>query len=178
MSMLVPPDDAMCVVLTGGRSQRMGRDKATIERHEGVPQAVYLGSIVTQHAGLRAVELGPGRSLLEAHPDAGEGPARALSQAAAEGLLVARLLVVLPVDLFRLEYGGIGWLVRQGRTAPLVVRGPTGPNWTICAGRPEAFNWGESPTAMRELVRGFRLVAPPRSIVDQFFDADRPEDLP
>jgi hypothetical protein len=170
-------DDTLCVLLTGGRSRRMGRDKASIPRASGVPQARHLGTLVTELAGVRGVELGPGVSGLAAHGDRGEGPAVALADAVARGYLAARVLVVVPVDLFRLERGGLGWLVRQARQAPLVVRIPAGVSWAICGGRVEAFRWGGPPRSMRALVRGFRLVAPPPGIVDQFLDADRPEDL-
>jgi len=156
----------------------MGRDKATILRSTEKTQAHYLAGLLTALDGMRGVELGPGASPLEAFDDPGEGPARALVYARDQGYLAARVLVVVPVDLFRLELGGLGWLVRQARQAPLVVAGPSGPSWTICGGRGEAFRWNPPGTSMRELVRGFRLLAPPLPLAHQFLDADRPEELP
>lgn len=156
----------------------MGRDKATLSRVNGVTQAHYLASLVAELEGVRGIELGPGVTGLAAHGDRGEGPAVALANAVAQGYLAARVLVVVPVDLFRLERGGLGWLVRQARQAPLVVRTPAGASWTICGGRVEALRWSGSVGSMRDLVRGWRLVAPPSGIAHQFLDADRPEELP
>ncbi|MGC8463509.1 MAG: molybdenum cofactor guanylyltransferase [Acidimicrobiales bacterium] len=73
-----PPAPTAGIVLTGGRSRRMGMDKATLVVG-GVPCAVRVATVLTGVAG-PLVEVGPGHTGLpratEEHP--GEGPLAAL----------------------------------------------------------------------------------------------------
>lgn len=73
-----PPARTAGIVLTGGRSRRMGVDKATLEVG-GVPCAVHVASVLAAAAD-PLVEVGPGHTGLVRAPEErpGEGPLAAL----------------------------------------------------------------------------------------------------
>jgi molybdopterin-guanine dinucleotide biosynthesis protein A len=63
------------ILLTGGESRRMGRDKAVLVHGDGATLAVRLGELLAARCA-PTVEVGPGRSGLRAVPDEhpGAGP--------------------------------------------------------------------------------------------------------
>jgi molybdopterin-guanine dinucleotide biosynthesis protein A len=121
------------LLLTGGRSRRMGRDKATIQV-AGQTLAERTAALLTQVAS-PAIEVGPGHTTLPRALDPGEGPLvavvagwRILTSAGWDGgvLVVATDLPALTVEM-------LGWLADRpgagsvvplddGRAQPLCAR--------------------------------------------------------
>lgn len=127
------------VVLTGGASRRMGRDKATLE----VPDpdrtlARRTARLLGAHTS-PCVELGPGASALPAQPDTGGGPLRALAGAASLwcSLPDDGHVVVLATDLPRLTGSFVAWLVAH-RATGAVVPLDRGRRQPLCARYPVA----------------------------------------
>lgn len=130
------PVGCAAVVLTGGASRRMGRDKAGTPGPGGVALAARTAALAATCAD-PVVELGPGASGHPWRPDGGGGPLAAL---AAAGPLWAALppgghVLVLATDLPRLGAGVLRWLVdhpapgavvpvEAGRPQPLCARYP------------------------------------------------------
>ncbi|CAM2008069.1 molybdenum cofactor guanylyltransferase [Acanthopleuribacter pedis] len=134
------------VILIGGGSTRMGRDKASIPR-EGLPQALYLAHLLRPFSARAPLWLGRPSPELAQHqarlaPDIRwladptperQGPAAGLAALYA-GSDAADFLV-LAVDLFWLTEPAIAWLLalRSGRRAvrPLLPGRPFGE--PLCA---------------------------------------------
>ena len=174
------------VILAGGTSSRMGRDKALLAV-AGVSQLVrlaHLGAglglpIIVCGRTAPADWAGPAATFL---PDAvaGEGPLRGL----VTGLEQAEEVVLVACDLPRLEASGVQWL----RDRPSGVWGAG----TVRAGQPEPlasrYRRACLPGVLRELAVGRRspralLAAPeftlhevPADLAAQFDDADTPAD--
>jgi molybdopterin-guanine dinucleotide biosynthesis protein A len=87
------------ILLTGGTSRRMGRDKATIEVR-GEQLAVRAAGVLREALAGPFLEVGPGVSGLPAVQEepAGEGPLAAVAAAAAV-LGCAHPAIVLAVDM-------------------------------------------------------------------------------
>jgi molybdopterin-guanine dinucleotide biosynthesis protein A len=124
------------VVLTGGASRRMGKDKASLPLRDGTTMAVITAGLLRPHTS-PCIELGPGVSGLPAVPDAGHGPLAALAGARAfwDSIPAGSDVVVLATDLPRLTSGLVAWLVGHpagravvpldnGRRQPLCARYP------------------------------------------------------
>jgi molybdenum cofactor guanylyltransferase len=122
------------LLLTGGRSSRLGADKADLRMGNG-------GTLSARTAGLLGtvaepvIEVGPGRTALRAVADSGEGPLAAVAAGATalrsgSGLTAA---LVVATDLPLLTAGLLSWLaahpapgsvvpVAAGRSQPLCAR--------------------------------------------------------
>ena len=99
------------VVLTGGASRRMGRDKAALPAFADGTLAERTGRLLEAHTS-PCIELGPGRSGLASRPDPGGGPLLAL---AAADPFWATLpgdghVIVVATDLPRLTGSLLAWL--------------------------------------------------------------------
>ncbi|MHB1487768.1 MAG: molybdenum cofactor guanylyltransferase [Acidimicrobiales bacterium] len=123
------------LLLTGGASRRMGRDKATIEVN-GIASAVRLGQILSKVIA-PAFEVGPGRSGLfpvhDAEPDQGPLVALAAGWASLRAAEHRGPVVVLACDLGLLSEDLIRFLAQwpgdhsvvpvvDGRPQPLCAR--------------------------------------------------------
>lgn len=176
------------LLLTGGRSRRMGRDKATIEVG-GETLATRLGRLLAEVAR-PALEVGPGWSgLVVAQRDPGEGPLaaiasgwRSLRESGFEGDVI-----VLATDLLSLTPRLLAWIADRPEPTSVVP---------VVSGRPQPLCARWSPADLDAAValvdRGERAVSaglgPDVSYLDEsewgavahpraFADADRPEDL-
>ncbi|MBO0731648.1 MAG: formate dehydrogenase accessory sulfurtransferase FdhD [Acidimicrobiaceae bacterium] len=172
------------LLLTGGASRRMGRDKATLVGPAGETLARYVASLLRGVAD-PVLEVGPGRSGLQAVADdrPGGGPlaavatgARALHQRGWRGpvLLVA-------TDLPALDDGTLAWLA--GHPAPgAVVPTVGGRHQPLCARyqladlRHAEQLLAEGKAAMRDLldVTEVTYAEPPRP--EALADVDTPEE--
>ena len=128
--------EAYGIVLTGGGSARMGRDKATLEVG-GTTLAARTAALLTSATG-RAVEVGPGTSGLPAVRERppGSGPLAAVAAGWDELVRTTgekRPCVVLACDLPELARDLVAWLAAQpeggsvvpvldGRPQPLCAR--------------------------------------------------------
>lgn len=118
------------VLLTGGGSNRMGRDKATIEV-SGVPLAARLGAIL-RAATDTAIEVGPGHSGLPSVTEepSGGGPLAAVVagwRRLTEHGHDKRPVVVLACDLPGVTPALVGWLAAHpspGSVVPVVAGRP------------------------------------------------------
>ena len=188
--MLIPSHEVAALLLNGGRSRRMGRDKSQLTV-DGSTLAVRTASLLRSVVAL-AIEVGTGTSGLDAtlEDTPGEGPragvvagCRMLRQLGHQGgaLVVACDMPFLGSDLLRClaEWGSDGSVVP-------VVRGTPQP---LCA------RWGPSDldSAADYFSRGERslryLVSRPGVVLldevqwgevaseGEFSDVDTPEDL-
>ena len=129
----MPMETVAGLVLTGGSSRRLGRDKAMLPTPEG-PLAVRVSSVVAAAANGPVVEVGPGVTglahVVEDPP--GAGPLAAL--AAGAGELRRRghdgAFLVMACDLPNLTVGLAAWLRDQAGTCVPVVDGRLQP---LCA---------------------------------------------
>ena len=172
-------------VLAGGRSTRMGRDKATLPV-AGEPLLVRLARLGTE-AGLPVLICGrtqpadwsgpPANFLCDAQPD--DGPLRGLEAA----LTVADEVLLLACDLPCFSAAALAWLIAQprGRLGTAVAgAGALQPLASIytTACRPllaaELTSGRRSP---RNLLGndGFHRAAIPGDLLAAFADADDPE---
>lgn len=176
------------LLLTGGRSRRMGRDKATLEL-DGERLSARLGRLLAEVAQ-PALEVGPGWSGLErAGPDLGEGPLtgiaagwRSLQQLGFDGDVI-----VLATDLPNLRAEVLAWIAGRPETVSVVP---------VVGGRPQPLcaRWcrQDLERAVELVGHGERAVSaglgPDTAYLDEaewgavaaagvFRDADRPEDL-
>ena len=183
------------VLLTGGASRRMGRDKATLAPAGGPTLARRTAGLLAARTS-PCVELGPGVSGLDARPDPGRGPLRALAAAAA---LWAALpddgqVVVVATDLPRLNDPFLAWLVAHpapgavvpldgGRAQPLAARYPVLAlrlaAESVAAGAARMGEWlAAMPAAGIALHRaGPQEWGPAAADADALRDVDTPEDL-
>jgi molybdopterin-guanine dinucleotide biosynthesis protein A len=176
------------LILTGGRSVRMGRDKASLIIG-GVPLAKRLGALLTA-ATQPALEVGPGWSgLATTEPDPGEGPLVALAAGWRwlEGLGHDGPVIVIATDLPRLTIGVLTWLAGRAETVSVVPlvdgrRQPLCARWCpadldravelAAAGeRSVGAALGSDTAFLGEAAWG--AIAP----AEAFRDVDRPEDL-
>ncbi len=122
------------IVLTGGRSRRMGVDKATLEVG-GVPCAVHVASVLAAVVDL-LVEVGPGHTGLVRAPEdrPGEGPLAALVDGARalSSLGHAGGALVVACDLPAVTPAALSMLA-SWPTAASVVPVVAGRPQTLCA---------------------------------------------
>jgi molybdopterin-guanine dinucleotide biosynthesis protein A len=176
------------LLLTGGASRRLGRDKATVAIG-GRPCAQVVGERLAESTS-PTLEVGPGRSGLPAlvEPRPGEGPLsalaagwRALADQGHEGpcLALACDLPNVPVALLR--------MLARWPGAGSVVPVSGGAAQTLCAryssqalARAEALV-ATGARSVRALLDEAELVGPEVwglvAAPDAFFDLDTPEDL-
>jgi molybdopterin-guanine dinucleotide biosynthesis protein A len=152
--------DAEGWVLAGGRSRRMGRDKAGVELAERPLLELMLGKLRTlglraRVAGLReAVRHHDRRAgvdaevLTDAHPDCGplSGMETALSQSE------AALVLVVAVDLPLLETEFLAWMLRRAEATEAMATIPRllGEPQPLCA----VYRRGLLPGVMEALETG------------------------
>jgi molybdopterin-guanine dinucleotide biosynthesis protein A len=122
--------DVAAMLLTGGQSRRMGRDKATIVLADGRGLAERTVALLVQVAA-PVIELGPGVSGVPhvPDPDPGEGPLGAVARGA--GALVAEgwsgPALVVATDLPHLTTRLLRWLADHpypGSVIPVVAGRP------------------------------------------------------
>jgi molybdenum cofactor guanylyltransferase len=179
------------MLLTGGASRRMGRDKAALVHDDGATLAVRLGRVLATLCE-PVIEVGPGRSDLPAVADErpGEGPLaacvtgwRALTAGGHDGPVA-----VLAVDLPAMTTPALAIVVRHpdpGTVVP-VVEGrpqPLAARWSPIAFVEAArlVEGGQrSMTALLEVVPWTALREPAFTAVGgvaAFDDVDTPDDL-
>ncbi len=175
--------DCAGILLTGGASTRMGRDKATI-LVDGVPLAArtarQLAAVLSP-----CVEVGPGVSGLRAVQEEppGAGPLAAVA-AGALALPGESPALVIACDLPRLDARVLRWLVDhagtgsvvpvwEGRTQPLCAR------WTAAALAYAVELVESGARSMQALLDApdVELVAPPADLAATLADVDTPEEL-
>lgn len=153
----------------------MGTDKARLVREGGMIQAEWL-RVVLERASYRVVEVGPGVSGAEVIADDGQGPHRAIVGAVRElDLRPQDLVVVVPVDLYRVSVQALSWLWRMGLDGPFAVRRANGPAWDLAGGWVAGIDG--SAARLSALWPGARLVALPPLLEAQLQDADDPRTL-
>ena len=154
------------VILTGGASRRLGRDKAALF----APRVAEVLSRVADPV----LEIGPGRTSLTAIGDPGRGPLAALACAPARDTLV------LACDLPRITIDVLAWLADHAGT---VVPGVEGRAQYRCA------RYSEATLRLAAHIDGARMTdlldaADDVSYLDAsawpadiFADVDTPDDL-
>ncbi|MEX6429580.1 MAG: molybdenum cofactor guanylyltransferase [Ferrimicrobium sp.] len=165
-------------LLTGGRSLRMGRNKAELYR-DSTSQVEWLVGLAQSVVGQRVIEVGSQAGGCEYFIDSGAGPAQALHEAASAGALgTSGTVVVVPIDLFRLEASGLSWLLREALRIPCVVVVDGSPSWTTF-GIPVSMLL-EPPVggSLRSFASSLRRVEVPQPLAPQFRDSDYPSELP
>jgi molybdopterin-guanine dinucleotide biosynthesis protein A len=122
-----PPETGVAaLLLTGGASRRMGRDKATLLAADGRPSARRTARLLAAVAD-PVLEVGPGHASIRAVPDGwpGAGPLTAVASGAAALRTLGwcgRVLVVA-TDLPRLDEALLRWLATHpypGTVVPVV----------------------------------------------------------
>jgi molybdopterin-guanine dinucleotide biosynthesis protein A len=171
------------VLLTGGASTRMGRDKATLVV-DGRTLASRTAELLSGVAD-RCVVVGRGVSGLDAvlEDPPGGGPLVAIAAGVA-AVGTDRPALVVACDLPRLQTGLLRWLVDhpspgsvvplwEGRPQPLCAR------WCPAALHAVTGLVADGIRSMRTLVErsDTELVAPPRDMATALQDVDTPEQL-
>jgi len=164
------------LVLTGGSSSRLGRDKGAL-----FGPAV---AAVVAEACAPAIEVGPGRTGLPAVADPGLGPLVAVAAAAAAPPLAGLDALVVACDMTLVSADLLRWLATRPGTCVPVVDGRIQP---LCA-RYSAAALARAPgaadagarRAMRDLLAvadDVHYVEAPAWAVPLFADVDTPDDL-
>ncbi|MCL5054168.1 NTP transferase domain-containing protein [Ferrimicrobium acidiphilum] len=165
-------------LLTGGRSLRMGRDKAGLYRGSS-SQAQWLARLVIEVVGPRVIEVGGTAANCDYFLDRGMGPACALHEAAIAGAFGEfGVVVVLPVDLYRLEATGVRWFVREVLRMPSVLMLDHSPSWATFGAPVEMLRQEPIGGSMRAYTSRLRLLEVPSGLASQFYDSDYPWELP
>ena len=179
------------LLLTGGLSRRMGRDKASIELEDGRTLAERVGQLLEEICA-PALEVGPGRSRLasvgERHP--GQGPLTALAEgwAKLEQMGHRGHTLVVACDLPHITAGVLQLIGRwpgSGCAVPVVGDRdqPLCARWSAPAMRSCAELVGQGHRSLRRLLERpdvDRIDAAAWSVVADataFADVDTPEDL-
>jgi molybdopterin-guanine dinucleotide biosynthesis protein A len=151
------------LLLTGGRSRRLGVDKATLVL-DGESLADRLARVLTAVCD-EAWEVGPGCSTLPAvHEDpAGEGPLAAFVAGAAQ-LGGARPVVMLAVDLPFVDVALVEWLAAHPAPAAVVPIVDDVPQ-TLCA----RYGIDALDAATRLLASGERSLRALARVIDVHF---------
>ncbi|MDA8283437.1 MAG: NTP transferase domain-containing protein [Actinomycetota bacterium] len=182
------------LLLTGGRSRRMGRDKATLA--VGGTTLAARTAAVLRGAGLEgpALEVGPGVSGLPHLPDGrrGAGPLAAVATGAAalRSLGWSGPALVVATDLPLLDTGVLRWLAGHPCEGSVVPVAGERPQWLCARYAGEALAGAEALAAagnraMRDLVAGrpLHLAAPAEWAAASpagpavFADVDEPPDF-
>jgi len=183
--------DLGAFLLTGGRSSRLGRDKATLPLPDGMTLAERTAALLRLVAD-PVLELGPGRSGAEHLPDP-EGAAGPLVAVAAGVELLAQRgwsgpMLLVATDLPRLAPGLLDWLVAHRAEANVVPVVGGRPQW-LCArysaeamrGAPALVRGGQRAVAALTEAAPTHFAPPeewlPFATADVFADVDRPGDL-
>lgn len=125
------------VLLTGGRSHRMGDDKAVLPA-PGAPDETLAGRTgrILKESTAMAVEVGPGRSgltaVVEPHPGSGPLPALAWGATTLREMGWDGPVVVLATDLPRITPRLVAWLADHPDTRSVVPIAGDRPQ-TLCA---------------------------------------------
>ncbi len=201
------PTPTQVAILIGGRSTRMGRDKALIERG-GVPQVLHLSRLLAPFSARAPLWVGPPSAALRRHPCATESatspwvPDRGGDRGERQGPLAGLVglvdhcrdadFLVVAVDMFGLAAEAVQWLLAQravcrerGRFAvwPRLPERPFGE--PLCAWyqrdalmlMAEHFTLGER-ALHRALPAGYRHeVAVPAALIPCFANINEPEAL-
>ncbi|WP_298209773.1 hypothetical protein [Ferrimicrobium sp.] len=147
--------------------------------HGGLTQAVWLSRLVKQVVGPRVLELGGSWTEGDSFLDTGLGPALALREAALAGALGwTGTIIVLPIDLYRLESTGLCWLVRETLRMPSVLVVDQSPSWATFGAPVEILLRGPTGGSLRALTSPLRHLEVPKPLEDQFRDSDYPWELP
>lgn len=178
------------VLLTGGSSRRMGRDKATLPTGDRT-WAARLGALLAGCTD-RAIEVGQAVSGLEAVPDdmPGQGPLAALAtgwEALGQGR-PPHAVVVLATDLPWLGPAGVSWLAgwpAAGSLVPLVSGRPQPlcARWSSQALARTAELVAAGERSMRSLIAGDDVTLADERVWAQavgareFCDVDTPDQL-
>ena len=162
----INPPEPVGIVLAGGLSSRMGRDKAGIEWRPG--QTLLTRAIeLAESAGCRKVVISghrPGHDFVaDRHP--GTGPLGGLDSVLQERFseIEGKLLLVLPLDMPLLETGTLTALLRAaGESEPGAVfaNGPLPMALRVGAGVAEtvrAVLAGDGKRSLGELVKALEL---------------------
>jgi molybdopterin-guanine dinucleotide biosynthesis protein A len=179
------------LLLTGGASRRMGRDKATLPAPGGVTLAGRTAGLLLAVAD-PVVELGPGFTDLPAvaDPQPGAGPLAAVAAGAAHLALHGHHgpALVVATDLPLLHLPMLTWLVGHPAAGPVVPLVEGRPQW-LCA----RYDGATLAGAARAVARGRRRMADlvegrdlhlanvgewgPVAAPAAWWDVDTPEDL-
>lgn len=184
-SMAGPSEPIAGIVLAGGRSTRMGRDKAGV-RIDGVPMG-RIAVLALLGAGLDPVTVVGGRESfgVEHLPDVVEGAGPLGGIRTAMHAHPGKTLVVLPCDLPRIDADGIRQLLGAAADypdAPLVLATVDGDlSWPIGVWRVGGLDvlgsvfdaGGRSFRTLRGLIRPVLVELGARGA-----DADTPSELP
>jgi molybdenum cofactor guanylyltransferase len=171
------------ILLTGGASTRMGRDKATLVI-DGRTLALRTAELLAEVAD-RCIEVGRGVSGLDAVLEEPPGGGPLVATAAGVAVIgIDRPALVVACDLPRLQTGLLRWLADhlspgsvvplwEGRPQPLCAR------WSPPALGAVAGLVADGVRSMRTLVErtDTELVVPPRDLVTALQDVDTPEQL-
>jgi hypothetical protein len=88
------------------------------------------------------------------------------------------VVVVLPVDLYRLEATGVRWFVREVLRMPSVLMVDHSPSWATFGAPVEMFRQEPIGGSLRTFSSQLRLLEVPSVFVSQFYDSDYPWELP
>jgi molybdopterin-guanine dinucleotide biosynthesis protein A len=175
--------DCNGILLTGGASTRMGRDKATLVV-AGRTLASRTAELLTGIAG-RCVEVGRGVSGLESVMEDPPGAGPLVALAAGVGVVGAdHAALVVACDLPRLRSGLLRWLADHpspGSVVPLWEGSPQPlcARWSAAALGAVAGLVDDGARSMRTLVEraDTELTEPPADLVSALEDVDTPEQL-
>jgi molybdopterin-guanine dinucleotide biosynthesis protein A len=169
------------VVLAGGRSTRMGRDKALVQI-DGVPMALRVASLLV-NSGCSPVQVAGRQSALhqlgvKVIPDP---PSQAhhplLGVASALGTFSSELVLFAPCDLVNLEIGHIKRLLSEQRACVATVDGQVHPLFAVIPVHMQdrAAEFARAGRSARDFVSALPKVELPSPNLN---DANRPMDLP
>jgi hypothetical protein len=156
----------------------MGRDKAGLYRGS-FTQAQWLAKLVMDVVGPRVIEVGGRATKCNYFLDKGMGPAFALHEAAMAGAFGDfGTVVVLPIDLYRLEETGLLWFVREVLRIPSVLMVDQSPSWATFGAPVEMLRQEPIGESLRTFTSQLRLLYVPSGLESQFYDSDHPWELP
>lgn len=173
----------VAVVLTGGRSRRMGRDKAMLEI-DGVPMVDRVITVLRRAGAVEVATLGGAargradRHLADRHP--GEGPLGGVITALAE--FPARTVVVVACDLAWLDEASVAAVVRAGADADVALARTDRLESLLGAWKSTALSVLEAEfvsgeRSIRNALGALRVVEVPVS-PEAVRNVNRPEDVP
>ncbi len=181
------------LVLTGGGSRRMGRDKATLRLGDRTLAERTAAVLLEADLTGPLLEVGPGVSGLEAVPDAvaGAGPLAAVATGAAtfRAAGFAGPAVVVATDLPHLSPGLVSWLAGHPADGSVVPVHDARVQWLCARYSPEALDRAGAlvaagRSAVRELAgsTSLHLAGPEEWLVPAggagaLDDLDTPDDL-
>lgn len=164
------------VVLAGGRSRRMGQDKASL---------IWRGHTLLEHACTLLEGLGCGKVRVSGRPDhplghadrtSEDGPGRALADLLTMDAASASGLIVIPVDMPRLTPEDLMPLIAPGSARARIWSGHPLPAWFPTGTAPEALADARS---IRDVLDAFNVEHVPldSSRLDHFANINTAEDF-